>query len=334
MIQNEVVRGNFIKQIILALIGLLLVIPIVFFQRKESALTTQAKEDAIPFAAAYSDDMLEDEEMKSTLVYVDITEKPIDAAYYEGKEHYYIIMDENGWYILRAYEDTVKSLNQKIEENGYARVTGSVEKVDREILDIIAEEFEEAELLTREEFDQYFSGVGIFEGYSTDEASDYSLLASVLSIVAVIFFGLGIIGTFRFLAGLGKLSPMEKEIVAAQLQDPRTIYIKVCKVYLTPEYIVYAGRGFEAIKYIDCIWSYKYSRRINLIPVAAHVRICTRNRKTIKIAHTFTFSNAENMGIEQIFRTIKTYNPVACFGYTNEARNYYNSGVWNRPMAS
>ena len=70
MIHNEVVRGNFIKQIILALIGLLLVIPIVFFQRKESALTTHVEEDAIPFAAAYSDDMLEDEEMKSTLVYV------------------------------------------------------------------------------------------------------------------------------------------------------------------------------------------------------------------------------------------------------------------------
>ena len=207
----------------------------------------------------------------------------------------------------------------------------------QEVVDMAYETYLEFGLddpMTREEFDDYFGGMAIYKGYRTGASGNYAMLVLLSIVLGFIFLIIGIPGIISYLGGHKKLSTEEKELIAAELEDPRTVYIKQCHCFLTPRHLVYADNHFAVLPYEDIIWSYKYTFRYCFIPVYNCVIVNTRDRKKKRIAHMSVFVTSQDRILQQLFTEISAHNPVAVFGFTKEAQNYYYSGVWNNTQQS
>ena len=121
------------------------------------------------------------------------------------------------------------------------------------------------------------------------------------------------------------LSDIDAEVISQELESPQTVYLKKCKTFLTPRYIVSIGNYLAIIPYSEILWAYKFTQSYNFIPVYTDVKIMTRDFKETPIANMGPLTTGKDQVIAQLFGTIQQYNPQVAFGYTDELRNYFNN---------
>ena len=325
MINNQYIKKKYVYNMVIFVLGIILLCVGVGMIATGTSADKKSLDQGIYFGEAYVNEMVTSENIKNNpfVAYADITNEPIEFAY-NSYDHYAFIYDETDLFIMRGSESNMAEISNKLKREGKFRVIGEVREVDPEVMDMAFETYQEFGLedpMDRDAFDDYFRSAAIYQGYSTSGAAGTEILGVFALIAAFFLFVRGIPGFISFGIKMKKIPENVRESIAAELEDPRTVFIKGGKVFLTPNYLIYADRFFEAIPYTEMNWVYKYIYRLNFIPVFTCMYINTKSygRKMVSMM------SASDRVVREVSEHIYAHNPEVRFGYSRELHTYFNN---------
>ena len=309
--------------LIVSIIMLLFAVLCFYLQHDEHRKLTF---NSVYFADAYNDDKLDDD----LYVSVDIVDEPYEIGHYDEDEQYYYVSDGYDLYIIRCSEKQYENIKAEVEANGSYEVVGSIYHLNDEVIDTAIDIYNDGEedpeeIIDRSDFDNYFQGVALNVGGTTGSESGFGVIGIIVGLFGLLMFIFNIIRVTKYNKVLKNLSDMDAQVISQELDSPQTVYLKGCKTFLTPRYIVSIGNYLAIIPYTDVMWAYKFTQRYNFMPVYTDVKVMTRDFKLNPIANMGMFTGHKDQMIAQIFSTIQYYNPQAQFGYSDQLRNYFNN---------
>lgn len=325
MIENAIIKKKYRANLICLIVGVLLAVITVVLGVVKLNVSKKDAEASIPFADAYNNETLDADDM----VYIDLSDELYEIGHYDESERYYFGFDEyDDMYIIRCSSDKEKEIAKEIEEKGTSHIVGTVLKLKEEVLETALEVFNEAQSspeneMTREFFDTYFQGVGLFVGGSTGSATGIVVLAVFTGLGAFIALLSGILAVAKFKKGLKGLTDVDKDRISNELANPATEYIKKCNIFLTPNYLVYADSGFEAIPYEQMNWAYQFTQRYNFVPILTNIHIWLKDGKEKQVGNMSLNVVKKDDIIKQVFEGIYKHNPNVQFGYTEELKQQF-----------
>ena len=263
-------------------------------------------------------------------VYVDITEEPYGIGSYGEARQFYYVSDGYDLYIIECSESEYNYITQQVKENGSYECVGTISKLSDEVIDLAIEVYNDGEddpeeIIDREDFDWYFQDVAL-SVHDWSRAEGLLIFAAIMLLVfGIITFIAGIIELSRFNSAFGRMTEMDGQLIAAELDSPQTVYVKQAKTYLTPRFIVSLGSRCAVIPYANILWTYKFTQRYNFIPVFSNIQVFTSDFRKLAIAEMSLFAPKKKQAEMTIFNAIQYYNPQVCFGYTAENSNYFNA---------
>lgn len=299
-------------------VGIILAALTIFLLVFNEFLSRIHQGSAIPFYEAYNDKRLEDD----IYVYLDTYDYPYDIGYYDSSEQYYFVADDSDLYILRCTESMYNRICKAIDDEGEYRIVGTIGDVNSEVKDMAIEVYNEDEtdpeyMLTESDFDSYFANKLI--NMETKTGMDILLIVLAV-IVGIVSFGLilgGALGMHRYSRAFKKLTDEEAEELNREIESSETTYLKGCKVFLTPNYIISMGNMFVAVKYTDIVWAYKFIQRMNFVPILTNIKVHTLGQAVLSIADMAAGTHNKDDMIATIFMAISNHNPNARIGYSN-----------------
>ncbi len=325
-IDNAVIKKVLTGKLIMLIVGIAFLLISIFCFYKVGASSGTEQENAISFAEAYDENQINDD----IYVYVDVDSEPYGIGYYDNSEMYYYVTDDQGIYVMRCSKSEYESVLADIEAQGYSHVVGTISNLDEEVIEMAIETYNEGEtdaeyIIDRDTFDGYFGDIAINVGGSTASEGGVSVLGIVFFIAAVFCMIIGGVGYFVYNKEISRFSDVEAQMLTAELNDPRTVYIKKANTLLTPNHIVSAGNRLTIVSYDEIMWAYRFDQSYNLIPILTNIRIYTNKfvLKNISDMSGLTFKKTEI--INQILETIQAHNPQIAIGYTAELNNYFKS---------
>ena len=325
MIENAIIKKKYQANLICLIVGVLLIAVTVALAIFKGNVDKKDKEASTPFADAYNNETLKADDM----VYVDLTDELYEFGYYDDTERYYFGFDEyDDMYIIRCSQSKEEDIAKEIKEKGTSHVVGTVTKLKKEVLDMALEVFNESQSseenkMTQEFFDGYFQGVGLWVGASKNSATGIAVLAVFAGLGAFIAILAGTVGVVKFKRGLKGLTDVDKDRIANELSNPATEYIKKCNIFLTPNYLVYADSGFEAIPYEEMNWAYQFTQRYNFVPILTNIHIWLKDGKEKQVGNMSVNVVKKDDIIKQVFEGIYRHNPNVQFGYTEELKQQF-----------
>ena len=325
MIENAIIKKKYRANLICLIVGVLLAVITVVLGVVKLNVSKQDAEASIPFADAYNNETLDSDDM----VYVDLTDELYEIGHYDESERYYYGFDEyDDMYIIRCTSEKEEKIAKEIAENGTAHVVGTVLKLKEEVLETALEVFNDAQSspenkMSQEFFDTYFQGVGLFVGGSTGSATGIVVLAVFTGLGAFIALLSGLLGVVKFKRGLKGLTDVDRDRISNELANPATEYIKKCNIFLTPNYLVYADSGFEAIPYEQMNWAYQFTQRYNFVPILTNIHIWLKDGKEKQVGNMSLNVVKKDDIIKQVFEGIYRHNPNVQFGYTEELKQQF-----------
>ena len=324
MIENAIVKKKYRANLICLLVGVVLAVLTVVLGFLKVNVSNKDAEASIPFADAYNNDSLKDDDM----VYIDLADVLYEIGYYDESERYYYGFDEYDMYIVRCTASKEKAIAKEIEEKGTAHLVGTVTELKDEVLETALEVYNESQSsedskMSQEFFDEYFKGVGLLVGGNTNSAAGIIVIAVFTGVAAFIAILSGALSVVKFKRGLKRLSDVDIDRISNELANPATEYIKKCNIFLTPSYLVYADSGFEAIPYEQMNWAYQFTQRYNFVPILTNIHIWLKDGKEKQVGNMSVNVAKKDDIIKQVFEGIYRHNPNVQFGYTEELKQQF-----------
>ncbi len=191
-------------------------------------------------------------------VYIDVVEAPYVIGYYDDNEYYYFAYDEyDDMYILRGDKDLEQQIIDAVERDGYFEASGSLLTLDDEVVDEAFNCYNEdrTDIVSREEFDDYFQGIGLWVGNKTKEPAVLGL-AVLFLVLGLLIFALTIKSYKSYRKVLKYITPEFSAVINQELDEPSTVVIDKMKTWFTQNLLVSAGPTLEIVPYADVIWAY------------------------------------------------------------------------------
>ena len=325
-INNPKVKRASAGKMVGLLISIAMILVAAFFFYLEHYEHKKNTENPVAFAEAYNDERLEDD----IYVCIDITSEPYEIGHYDDSEQYYYVSDEYDLYIIKCSQSQYEEITAEVNEKGVSQVIGPVCHLNDEVIETAIDIYNESstsadDIIDRNDFDSYFQDVALNVGASGASSNDSFAIGLILGLFGLLLFMFNALRVAKYRKTFKNLSDIDAEVISQELESPQTVYLKKCKTFLTPRYIVSIGNYLAIIPYSEILWAYKFTQSYNFIPVYTDVKIMTRDLKETPIANMGPLTTGKDQVIAQLFGTIQQYNPQVAFGYTDELRNYFNN---------
>lgn len=148
------------------------------------------------------------------------------------------------------------------------------------------------------------------------------LIGLYLSVVAL-FFCIHIPFAINYIKTQSALSDEMKEMIANEMDDPRTIYYKRFNLYLTPNYLVSIKGKLLIAPYSDITWVYDQKERTRGGSIRV-ILIYLRNFKCYRTAMTSEYAPLETpFTHKDVLDELSRRNPRIIIGYTPELKKQY-----------
>lgn len=155
--------------------------------------------------------------------------------------------------------------------------------------------------------------VDLFIHYQRTE----TIIVTILIIVAVYFFGLGLVRTCQFAMYVHTHGKDHLKLLDQEMNQSHAIWLPKSKTYLTANYIISFRGAFTAVRYIDIIWIYQGEERMNGVQVKRSVTVLLSDATRHKVASSEPVKSLEDE-FTIIFGTVAEQNPDVLIGYSNE----------------
>lgn len=258
--------------------------------------------------------------------YIDVIGEAANFAYYPNDSNeFYFVLDKEYIYVVKMSKKNANALKVATEESP-RRISGVTKKVPSDIKKLAIKYYNSAlendeDKLENSDFDNWFGTIYIDLEETPLGMKEISILIAVL----VAFFGIGFslaggLAVRRFKKKIERISPEERQKIDKEMNDKDAFYYKNAHTYLTKHYIINFMSTFEAIKYEDVIWVYKYELRQNGIKSQQSVQVMTRDGKVHPIATLTGLTKKANDVFNEILETVAKNCDKALIGYTKENR--------------
>jgi hypothetical protein len=114
---------------------------------------------------------------------------------------------------------------------------------------------------------------------------------------------------------IGRLPPLEANLIASELESEQTVCYKENNLYLTEHYVVVLSTGFKIIKYSDIVWMYNTDTN-TAGQSGRQLIVYTKDNKTRTILTT-QFGKNQKINSE-VMNFISGKNSIILKGYTPE----------------
>lgn len=262
------------------------------------------------------------------LVYLDITYDPIQLTEEIDGEAYYVLMDNDYYYI--AYMNVEKANQVKAP----TRVKGTTALPEADVKTIAIDTFKEVfedESILYSDYDSIFGLTYIDTTYSFfDLAFGFFFLGIIASIVGLTALAINLTNNNRFkksIDDIKELNPSLYEKIINEMNSANKYY-KELNLVATDNFLVSLNSNkLEAINYKDMIWIYKYEYRYNGAKTSENLKVETKDG----IIHDVAIANgglkSKDKYYEEIIQTATDKNKIILVGYTQDNINLANSMV-------
>ncbi len=270
-------------------------------------------------------DLILNNPVSNKVGYLDVVDEPYAFAYYPGEtSKFYFTFDQDYIYVVKMNSNDYNKLKKATKENPI-RISGTTKEVPSDIkklgIEAYNKDVDKDKKLTLADFDNWFGAVYIDMTASTVGTQDIAIIIAVLVAIFGISFTLaGGLAVRRFKKKVEKISPEERQKIDKEMNDKEAFYYKNAHTYLTKNYIINFMSTFEAIKYQDVIWVYKYELRQNGVKTQQSVQVMTRDGKNHTIATLNGLTKKAKDVFNEILETIAARSSNALIGYTKENR--------------
>ena len=321
-INDSRVKKAYMGKTVGVIVGIVLTAIAVLLIAFSVIAASNASKEAIEFGQAYNDGRLEDD----IIVYIVASDGPYEIGEYDATEQYYFVGDNTDLYIIRCSKSQYESISDEIETKGASNIRGTIVTLNEEVIESAIEVYngdDTENLMTRSDFDNYFAGVALKVDGNTSSQDMFMVFGILILVFGLICLIAGGVEHFKYRKAVKRLSDAEAEMINAELEDPQTVYIKKCRVFLTPKRIVSLGNSLEIIPYEDILWAYKFEQSYSFVPILTNIKMLTKDFKTRAIADMTGVQTNKDATISQIFSTMQAHNPQIAFGFTPELNNYF-----------
>lgn len=239
------------------------------------------------------------------------------------EDKYYFVRDEDYFYIAFLDYNTFAKLNKDDIEKNPIEICGVTKKTTNEIRDIGIEVYNEAmeeEIVTKENFNDYFGEIYLDVTASISDDSIAVLVAILLGSFTIVVIPIVIMNKVRTNKAIKNISMEEWAKINNEAEDPNTIYYEKAKLYLTKNYIMDFSHGMTIIKYSDVLWMYPFELRQYGITTTKNIVIVDKNFKKHSIAGINNFGKAKEQ-FDNVLNTIMEHNKDILLGFTKENQN-------------
>ena len=111
------------------------------------------------------------------------------------------------------------------------------------------------------------------------------------------------------------------EKVINDINNGKGIYNKICKVFLTNDYIISYKSGIKIIDNNDLLWIYQFVMKQNGVPTNKVLYGVNKLGKSITITNVNPISKKQNNALEELFQDITNMIPNIMYGYNKENKD-------------
>ena len=111
------------------------------------------------------------------------------------------------------------------------------------------------------------------------------------------------------------------EKVIRDVDNGKGIYNKVCKVFLTRDYIISYKFGLNIIDSKDLLWIYQFVMKQNGISTNKVLYGVNKLGKSITITNISPISKKQNNAFEELYQDIMNIIPDIMYGYSKENKD-------------
>ena len=108
------------------------------------------------------------------------------------------------------------------------------------------------------------------------------------------------------------------ERVINDVNNGKGIYNKICKVFLTNDYIISYGAGLNVIETKDLLWIYQFIMKQNGISTSKILYGVNKLGKSITITTINGMSKKQNKALDELYQDIINMLPDILYGYSKE----------------
>lgn len=242
-------------------------------------------------------------------VYLDINSNPIFISNDISalNKRYYLVKDNDNFYIIKLYTNNESEINKQIKENKTYKLIGKTKLIPQTII----EELEKNKYSMDSNI--YIDNTAtIVKNEALFTICVVALLSSIPCLLLFLYMYL------KYKKSIKNLTDSEVVLLDKQMNSEDSLYYKGAGICLTKNYIIKFINKIDYIKYSDVIWIYSKTYKNKGMTYAKSIFVYTKYGKKIEVARISKRTKQYNALFESIYERMINRCPKALNGNTKE----------------
>lgn len=248
-------------------------------------------------------------------------------------EKYYFVIEDGYTYIAKLDDETFAKLQDNYDYNystdaeenapSAVEIVGLSASIPDEIKTFAIEYFQEVEGLdvTEENFNNLVYPY-LIDTYSkqTDRMVDIAIIFSLIIMVGLIFIMLYINKIAKIRNGIKKYSN-SLDIIAKEMEKETAKHNRLCRAYITKNYLICYGDIVEIIELSDISWIYPFEYHTNGVITSRSIHVYTKDKKKHVIGVVNKWKKEKEEAYRSFYQLLMKKTPDALHGYSKENKD-------------
>lgn len=242
------------------------------------------------------------------------------VAYDEANRPFIVVLNEDNLNNLKDIQDYSLGVSNNDTRPNAVTIYGESKKIDEDIYKYL-QEYINNEAETNYSVDDIKNIVGDYYLDTYYNSSEDMNFIIGLNIFIIVIGGLFILVYVLRINKNKKIMINNKDIIEKVMDDVNNnkgIYSKLCKVFLTKDYIITYNAGLKIINTKDIIWVYEFVMKQNGISTNKVLYGINKLGKSNIIASINPLNKKKNNALEELYQDMMNMIPGIMYGYSKE----------------
>lgn len=241
-------------------------------------------------------------------------------AYDNQNKPYVVVLNDTNYNSLKAIQDYSLGITEAKPKT--VTIYGQSKKIEDEAYELLKDYLNDDESTYSAE--QIKNAVGNYyldTYYNPDEDINFMLIFNgIIVTIGLVFIIIYVIRIKKSKKLMEKYNDKIEKVIH-DVDNGKGIYNKVCKVFLTRDYIISYKFGLNIIDTKDLLWIYQFVMKQNGISTNKVLYGVNKLGKSITITNISPISKKQNNAFEELYQDIMNMIPDIMYGYSKENKD-------------
>ena len=241
-------------------------------------------------------------------------------AYDNQNKPYVVVLNDTNYNSLKAIQDYSLGITEAKPKT--VTIYGQSKKIEDEAYELLKDYLSDDESTYSAE--QIKNAVGNYyldTYYNPDEDINFMLIFNgIIVTIGLVFIIIYVIRIKKSKKLMEKYNDKIEKVIH-DVDNGKGIYNKVCKVFLTRDYIISYKFGLNIIDTKDLLWIYQFVMKQNGISTNKVLYGVNKLGKSITITNISPISKKQNNAFEELYQDIMNMIPDIMYGYSKENKD-------------